>query len=506
MRLRSLILLLGLLCGARARAAEIEVLVTPFQPATRDSAGLSALLHGFLESRIDDNPEFRVIPLEEVPNVVTDTSAAQYGVAQSAEAYIESCPVGEMVGCTLIVGEVADVAFAITGTVEVLSSGSRVQVSIVDVRDAKELLSIQLDVPLGQDDVLATAIERLLGAVAQGYVGRDTDIREDEPVEDGVDKDAVAAELESLSEEIGDSSSLDVRRDLDIDRPKLTVDDIADDMEREGSKPWERVDMSPREYLRYQNSGMNLPEWRARNAGREGQLVLRPAAGFLRAPVHGAYYGRYVRSEDTLAIVQTYAWNSVATGAGITGGGSLGYGVHPLVEVGLTGGIATGHYDVDIAAVTEGQTDIPREGETYLTTSWYVGPRVLLVLMPWSSFRPVVGLDVLLWRAKDLGGIVQLPDEVPAFSPASLVMAQAVVGGEVRFGPRLDGYVHVPLSAVVAGETSALYQDGGDYLSGPSTPPTVSTISAGLLVGFQVKLLGPRSEDRGLDDGYDPEP
>lgn len=505
MRCRPLLLLIGWCLAAPARAGEVEVLVTPFQPRTPAAAGISALFHSYLENRIDASPDFRVIPVDEVPNVVTDSSAAQFGVDQTAAAYLDACPPGEMVGCALVVGETADVPYAITGTIEVLPSGNRVQVSIVDVREARELLNIQLDVGLGQDEVLATAIERLLGAVTVGAVGRQTDIREDEPEPEGVDKDAVAQELEALAEEIGDSGSLDVRRDLEIDRPKMTADDLADDLEREGSKPWERVGMSPREYLRYQNSGFNLPEWRARAAGRQGQLVLRPAGGFLRGPVHGAYYGRYVRSEETLQIVQTYAWQSVATGAGLTGGGSIGYGVHPLLELGVTAGLATGHVDVDIAAVTEGQTDIPREGESYLTTSWYVGPRALVALMPWSTFRPVVGLDVLFWNAKDLTSIVQLPDEVPPFSPARLVMAQAVLGGEARFGPRLDGYLHVPVSVIVAGETSGTYDEGTAYLTDPATPPAVSTVSAGLLLGFQVKLLGPRAEAR-VEDDEDPEP
>ena len=472
-------------------AEPVPVLVAPFQAKNQDAVGLAALMHGFLEGEVGRHEELRVVAVEDVGSVFD----------QSAELYLDSCPPGQAVGCALVVGETAGVTYALAGTVEAIGGTNRVVVSIVDVAHAREALSLQLDLGMGDDTAFAAGVARLLVAVARGESGAEADIRLMDDEADPTDFAAVASELSALQSELGEVRQI-ARRE--VARPeRMTVGDITERMEGDGVKPWERVDMTPRQYLRYKNSGLGLPEFRSRADGRKAQLLLRPTLGFARGPVNGLYYGRYVRSDETLDVVQSVAWQTLTAGSGFLYGASVGYGLLPEVEVGLVGGAVSGRYEVDIDVLTVGEIARDRESETYSNGSWFVGPRVLAALLPTSSVRPVLGGELLLWGGTDVSNHVLPPAELPTFPDPLLVMVSFIPGVELRLSDALDLYAHVPVSAIVAGGAVATYEYGGDYLDGVESPPALGAVSAGLQVGLQVRLLGPRDDSGGLREVED---
>ncbi len=484
--------LFGALALSRpARAEEIEVLVAPFQPETLASKGISNLLHAYLEGVIDDHPELAVVPV----------SRAGMVFDQKAALYLDSCPPSEQVGCALVVAEAAQVPWAVTGTVLATDEGADVHIWVLDV---ERLRQVDFEWPLrGDDDALARETEARLLAVIRGEEGAPVDerFRREPPSEE---EEALAAQREQDAAELERQGSqvtrLGEKKEGELLRDRMTEDELLDEMEGEGSKPWERLEMSPRQYLRYKNSGMPLFEWRERAAGRKAQLLIRPTLGLVRGPSDGAYYGRYVRSASTLAVVQSYAWQAPITGSGPTLGLQVGYGILPTLEIGLVGGASIGIFEADIAAVTEGDPVRERDPQTYSAWSTYGGLQILGAPLPTASVRPVIGGQALIWRGTAVDDHVMPPSELMVFPAPLLGIVGAVAGVEARLGPRIDAYAHVPVQAVIFGGDPGVQDDGGDYLEGPEEPPTLGTVGAGLLLGVQIRALGPREEKRTLED------
>ncbi len=486
--------LLGVLAlGPVAQAQEADVLVAPFQPVTLASRGISNLLHAYLEGTIDDHPELAVIPVSQA-GMIFD---------QKASLYLESCPPSEQVGCALVAAEAAGVPWAVAGAVLATDEGADVQIWVLDVARLRQVdFTWQLR---GDDDALAQETAARLLAVVRGEEGAPVDERfrggprspEEMALEEQRAQDAAA--LERAGSQVG---KLGDRQDVELVRDRLTEEELADQMEGEGSKPWDRLDMTPRQYLRYKNSGLPLYEWRARAAGRTSQVLIRPTLGLLRGPSDGQYYGRYVRSESTLQVVQSYAWQAPTTGSGPTLGLSAGYGLLPGLEVGLIGGGTIGIFEADIAAVTEGDPLRDREAQTYSAWSVYGGLQVLGTLLPTSNVRPVLGGQLMVWRGSAVDDHVLPPEELLVFSAPLMGVAGGLVGVEARLGPRIDGWAHVPVQAVIFGGDPGVQDEGGDYLETKEAPPALGAVGAGLLMGIQIRLFGPAPEKRSLDD-YD---
>lgn len=477
-----------------ARAEEVEVLVAPFQPVTLPSKGISALLHPWLEEQVDQHPELTVVPV----------SRAGLVFDQKASLYLDSCPPTDQVGCALVVAEAAGVPWAVTGTVEATELGADVHIWVLDVQNFRQ---VDFTWPLqGDDDALAAATVAHLLAVVSGEEGVPVDERFRRPAKTAEElaleeqRAKEAAELERSGSQVG---RLGPRQEGELVRERLTEEELAEQMEGEGTKPWERLDMSPKEYLRYKNSGLPLYEWRARAAGRRSQILLRPYLGVARGPSDGAYYGRYVRSESTLQVVQAYAWQAPVTSSRGELGLSLAYGLLPSLEVGLTGGATLGVFEADVAAVTEGDPLREREPQTYSAMSLHGGIEILGVPLPASKLRPIIGGQLLVWRGTAVDDHVLPPEELSTFPAPIMGVAGLIVGVEARLGPRIDAFARVPVQAVVAGGDPSVQDDGGDYLETKVQPPALSPAGAGLQVGVQIRALGPRAEKRGLDDYVD---
>ncbi len=472
------------------------VFVAPFQARSGPAASLAAMLPTFLVSELDAAPDLRALGIDGL-GFVGDTPAPIYAA---------SCPPDQFVGCAYVMAEAAGADYALAGSVTTTEAGASVELHVVDVREAEERVAFTAALATGGDAAFAEGVRRVLVAVAEQDLGRARDIRASaEPAGgDAGEKAAQARELDRLVAEIGDASTLSRREGRAVERPRFTVEQLVKEGRTDAAKPWERLDMTPGEYLRYRNSGLSLVEWRRRARGRRAQLLARPFLGVGRAPVDGRYYGRMVRDADDFSVVESWTWQAVQDGTGVAVGGQLAWGLRPDLEVGVYAGVARGRYSVQVHASTEGLPSNATEPEEFGNTNVFAGPQVLWVPWPTASLRPVLGLRAGWWRGTAVDDHVLPPDELPRFDAPTLWTAGLVLGGEARVAERMDLYLHLPVQAVVAGEASAESHEGAGAIDDMTLPPAFSGLGAGVRVGFQLRFFGPRARRPAYDDLDDP--
>ena len=471
------------------------VFVSPFQARNAAAAGLAGMMSSFLEMELSRNPDLMIIPFDSVPPVYD----------MSASVYLESCPPGQAAGCAYVVGASAGAEYAVTGTVLAEDAGTRVEVSIVDIRSSQEAMSFVAQLEIGEDERFASGVASVLVAVVRGEAGRVEDIR-DMSEDAEPDYSAAAQQLAALSAEMGMVQTQATRTGRTIKAPEMTVADLTQRMQREGVKPWERVDLTPSQYMRWKNSDLPLDLFKKRNAGRLQQLVLRPGLGFGRGPVNGRYSGAYVTDPGLREVEEVYAWQSQESGSGLIADFGVGFGLTPELELGAQVGYASGRYGVIIDSVPKNAavTAPPVEAQ-YANSNVFMGPYLMAAFLPDRSFRPIVSGGVLYWRGQDVTTKEQFSETaLSTFSPPELWVAQIRVGGELRMSETVDFYAHVPVTAVVAGEDTTIQHtgrncrdDNGDRcLDTSAQPPGVDSVGAGFMIGLQVRLFGPRfSED-----------
>ena len=480
---------------ALAADAETTILVSSLQPRNVEAAGLASLVENFLAQELSSHAGFDVMRVEDAPPF------ADY----PARVYMEGCPPGEVVGCTQIVGERAKAKFAVTGTVKSLVGGTKVEIEILDIAGSRSLVRFESELDTGGDEAFAEGVAKVLVAVINGEIGKERDIRFDgEEAPEPMDNEAVRAQLALLQREMGSVSAVISRSDDAIVRPTYTLDDLAKKMEGEGTKPWERLEMKPGEYLRYKNSGMELFEWRERALGRKGQLLLRPTVGYSNGPYSGTYYGRvaYDVVTGSLAVVDVYAAQAVQTGSGAHFGASAAYGLTPYLDVGAFIGLTTGSWTVDIAQETVGQPASAPQPDTTAQTTLVVGPKVTATLVPISPIRPSFGGSVLVMRGRTVMDPATTPQGI-VFSPAVMVAAEVFVGGEARISKRVDAFVQVPLQIRLAGEVDASLRQGITQEVDATPPSAAGIVGGGVVAGLQIRLFGAKAKEASRFDDMD---
>ncbi len=464
-------------------------MVSALQPATSDAVGLAALLEAFLASYLERDPAMRVVRVEDTPDFPD----------YDARVWIDSCPKGQVSGCTLVLAERAKARWAVTGTVDVAGAGSRVTVEIVDVDAARVALTFVSELEAGSDEVFAEGVAKLLvSAMAGAFAERDirsSDEGGDEAPK--VDPEVARRQLEALSRELGDITTFVTASDRPIRRATYTTTDLAKD-DVEGAAPWDRLDMSAEEYLRYKNSGLELMEWRARAVGKHGQLLIRPFGGFRSGPWSGQYYGRY--AIDGQQIVDTLSVQAVQSNGGAVIGGSVAYGVTPWLDVGLVVGMATGTYSVDVDQQVVGQPDGVVEPVQDQNFPVFLGPRAVATFLPAKSVRPVAGLGVVVVRASGVAEHLELPEYLTVWPSSWLVAGELLIGGEARLSRALDLYVHLPIDIVVAGDLRQVDRQTLVAAITEYTPPAASTVGFGAELGLQVRLFGRKAKQGGRYD------
>lgn len=458
-------------------SAATTVLVSTLQPRNPEATGLAVLVENFLASELDEHPDLDVLRIDELPPYEDYT----------ARVYMEGCPPGDIQGCTLVMGQRGKAAWAVTGTVQALVTGTRVTIDIVDVEGARTALSFTSELEAGSDEAFAAGVAKVLVAAIGGEF-EEKDIRELDEEAPAQDDDAVARQLEELSRELGEVSAVVTRGDRAIERPKYTVEDLAKRAAQEGTTPWERIGMTAPEYLRWKNSGMKLATWRQRAMGRAGQVVVRPFGGFSRGPWAGEYYGRY--AYDDAQVVDALSAQAVQGAGGATGGVAVAYGLHPVLDVGAAVSVVGGRYTVDVVQQIVGQPTGQRPPTSYQEATVLFGPVLTVAPVPTWTIRPVVGAGFLMGEGPGVQDKIQLPPDLVTWASPLLVFAQGFVGGEARLSDRVDVFAQVPVGVLVSGELSATERTGTQEVVETGVPGAASPVSAGFHVGLQLRLGG----------------
>ena len=474
-----------------------RVFVSEFQPTDEGSAAFAALLRSYLAGALLEVEGMDVVEAEQAPD---------FG-EHSALVYLQSCPPGDFIGCALVVGQRVEADYAVTGTVAETARGNRVDISVINVPDSREALAFSLDVEVGDDQVFIGGVVDLLLAVIEGEAGISEDVRD---TEDRAAREAaqramnaeLAAQLSELKGELGDVSGVESLGDRRIERPRYSLEDLSEDFESEGSKPWERVGMSPSEYLRYKNSGMSLSAWEQAALGKKGKVFLRVGGGFTRGPVDSRYYARYALESAALSTVESYAWQSAVTGSGVGAGAWVGYGLLPSLEIDLGGGLVSGRFGVEVFQDIVARSDPADPSSPYEITleddrdseqvfdvfGFWTGARVLTGLLPTRPVRPLIGGGMTYTRMSAMP--VQVPSDVPSFSASTLLQAQVLGGVEASAGDRFDFYAAIPVAFLVGGRVSQAASDGLEVLDNTEPVPSVGLVSAAVELGVAVKLFG----------------
>jgi hypothetical protein len=472
------VLLLALhLSSARADEPRATVLVSSLQAQNPEGAGLAGVIEGILARELDGQAGVSVLQVEDAP------AFDEY----SARTYMDSCPTGEYVGCTLVVGARANARYAITGSVLGLANGAQVQITILDITGSRVMLSFKSDLAPGKDEDFATGVAGVLLAAVQGEIGQQDDIRDEEAPKDVpvVENDVVAAELAELSDELGTLTEvLDNPRDI-VKPPPLTLAEIEEQQTEEGGvAPWVRLGITPQAYVRYKNSGLRFPEWQKRALGRASQLHLRVMGGYWRGPTEATFYNRYAYN-STLVVEDSYTAQAVNMGNTVSGGAEVAFGLLPFLDLGVAGGVALGHLTVDVSSI-----EAPTDPVVLEQTSLWFGPRVAVMFFPTSSVRPGVGGGVNFVNVSAPEATVVVPETAYAFPSAWLVYGQVYGGAELRVDPHVDLFARVPVDFLVGGDPLREHRDTTNAALTPVAPEAGASVAVGGLVGVQVRLGG----------------
>jgi hypothetical protein len=471
---------------------ESRVFVSTFESSEKGARELGRLLPDRIGRELAGQAGLRVVGVSEAPAIG----------GQDASLYMEACPKGEIVGCTFVVAEKSEARYAITGRVDLMESTAFVEVILVDVTAAREIMTLGFHVEGDNTFNLTTGISRVVLALSESGEYEEEDLREGLEETEAqrlarTEKAEAARELEEVSGELGVSGA-DVRRtDTVIKRPKLTEADIRRASRTDGITPWERLAMSSAEYLRYKNSGLDLLEWRRRNAGRTLQLLLRPHVDLYRGPVDQRYNGRYmvgyIADQGALGTLETYAFQQMETGLGFAYGISVGFGFLPFLDVEAEIGRVSGTYLVNIQQDQQGKTSITPKDQLFGTTSTRFGAGVRFVPLPVSRIRPVLGVGFFAWRGTAVGDHVVLSvEELPTFPAPTAMGLRIRPGAEVGLSQRLDGIVTLPFDLFATGLDPESRRDGEPLLENLVSPQKPTSWGAGLEVGLQFRLGGKR--------------
>ncbi len=482
----SLWLALGGLVGAQAQSEPTRVFVSELQPENKEAGGFASLMTGYLAGELGAADELSVVTAYEAPNFGETT----------AVDYLLSCPPGEALGCAYVVGDRVDASYAVTGSVAALPEGNAVHVSIIDVSDSREAVAFDVLLAVGDDQRFTKLVKDMLLAVIVGEEGALSDEREfgaDTREAEAKQREDVARQLAALAGEMGDVSELSARGERQIQRPEYTVDDLGKEAASDATPPWELMGMTPNEFLKFKNSGMSVSQWRKATAGRRGQLLIHAGGGVMRGGLDTQYEGWYAIDPTTQQNLQGQAWQSRTLSTGPVGMGWVGYGLNPFVEVDVGFGLAAGRYDIHIQQEIVGEDVIPRDGQDFPQQNLLLGARVLGALMPNWRARPQVGVGFVYVLGE---GTAQnlLPASgtgLPSFASSNYGMAQIRLGVETSLSPRLDIWVALPVSVLVVGGQTQVFDNGQPgSIRSYEAPPQVPSLTTGVELGVMVRALG----------------
>jgi hypothetical protein len=486
--------LLGLI--SQSFAAENSVYVAPFFSVDSAAEETADRIPGILLEYMAKEPKIDGLGVVDMKPVHD----------MSAELYITSCPPAEFVGCAFVLAESSEVPYAVVGTVTALEEGARVDITIIEIETAREALELKLDMAVGGEEAFAAAVSRAVIGLMEGTIGEEEDLRISQS-EEGYNEDEAQA-IDDYTRESGGAEAVQDKVDVELEQKVITEEDLKYMMAMEGSKEWDRLGMSPREYMRYFNSGMSLGRWKQLSNGRKGQLITRLGLGLERGPINGKYYGRIAKSNLDLSPVDSYAWQTIDTANGFDAAASISYGLFPFLDVGVIGGVTAGSFELDIHSFVINQHSAVPPSTKYPQTTTYVGSQVVYTPSYFKRIKPVVGGEVIYWFAGekkfDFGA-----EAYPTLPSATYITVGGLFGGEMKFNEFLDIYAHIPLGVVIVSSNSPVdYQQNGGVLSlsveddnvaKVEAPVPFSRVSTGINLGVQIRIPVIKPRTHGLE-------
>ncbi len=490
--------LLAILLLVRPATAATPLLVSAFEAQDPASRVTARALEQVLARRLARNPAYEAHRVEEV----------QPFPDYDARVYVRSCPPGEYVGCAQVLGERLGVPWAVTGRVETAGAVSTVTFVVVDVQATREVVAFPSEPFSDVDAELVDGLVQVLdSAVAGDYA--EIDIRrapESHALQEN-ERAYARKELESIESEV--RSVKDSRGAQLAAQRALTAEDLASQDHGEGQTPWERLGMKAPTYLRYKNSGLSLSEWRTREAGRRGQLLVRPSLGYARGPFETGYYGRFASDTVTgsdgvtaFQVVDAQSAQFVRTRQGAVFGLSAGWGVLPWLDVGWQFAVTPSGVELDIQNVTVGEPVVAAPTQSMPGMAWSTGPTLTAAFLPTAPVRPRVeaGLSVLAPTAA--ADVTQLPDALVTFDAPRLWGLAVEPGAEVRLGAQADLVVGLPIVVMLGGSFERSARTGDRQEFEPYVPEAADSLSAGLRVAVQFHVGSPRGTRDA--DAYEP--
>lgn len=410
-----------------------SLLIAPIQAEVPELEGEATRLQGVLEQVFES--QHSLVPLSDVP----DFETLQY----DARTYIETCPSGQYSGCALLIGQRGEVDWVIGGTLEPVDQslgpvdGAAVlNLTMIDIRGSREVMAFGVVVGGGVDDTeVFSGVARVYDQVIDGAF-EEVDVRgdlDDPRIQAELDarrKELISASLATLEEQLGA-----IVRETDVIRvedPRLTRQDLAEYDQREDASPWDRLDMSRASYIRFQNSGATLLEWRRRQRGRMGQVLLRVGFGGGAGPWGLHHEGRWVKSTSTSGGFENSAlrqYQEIRRASQSHVELEAGLGLLPFAEVAFVYAMRsspfTYRYDQDV----DGEPSIVDNVSRIPGGSNLVGGRLVLAPMVTYQVRPTMMMGYFLWNGSAL---------LPAADNDFLQVFDAPRGSFLQVGPGVE--------------------------------------------------------------------
>ncbi len=480
---------LAILLLASQAMAEEAILITHFEGAQEVPVRRMVALPKELGIALDD--DYQVLTARDVAYIKDMTG----------QAYLQACAPEDLMGCSFKLGQTAEARFALTGRVRSWAideeEGTPVTVelvvSVLDVPEVEEAAELVFPYEGGAFKEFPAGVLEALEALLQGRDPERTrfgidqapeEVFEPEIYDPELDPDAMGRTLDGIEDE-ADSDLDGPRRE---DREKLTMEQL---LETKGEEePWERLDLSARQYLSWWNSGWDLASWRQRVRGRRGQLLVRVAAGAGNGPGSAYYLGRVARESNQL--LEHYSMRQLESAWASSLGLQLGFGLLSFLELEAGIGREGGSFKVD---VIEEWGDVSEE---YAIQSEHVNSNLALqgglrlVPLPLSSLRPVLGAGFFAMIGANVARYEELPiDELWVFDSPSFIGLYAQPGLELRLARRLDLFFQAPIRLLLkGGEGELVLSDDSEdaLLLDKQDPSEPSMLAFALQAGVQLRI------------------
>ncbi len=478
----------------------IPVLISGFQGLDAESVPLAMELPELLTEVLEDEPDLDLLLLSKAPKVHD----------QSASLYMETCPEGEVVGCTYVVSEAAGAAFALTGTVRRQGETAPLDLDedeeppppellidllILDIGAYEEALQVELIYTQDTANSFADTVPEMLNDVIEGYVGQVVDIRVFEPdddLEEEYDREVAAQELSALEGELGEVAGSRTHGDLTTkptreDRPRISHKELLAKYEGKNN-PWDEIELSSREYLNWHNSGWDYNSWSRRFDGRKGQLMFRVHGGWGQMPSHGLYWGR-VALDEYVTTQEAYASQETAVGSALQLGLGVGYGLSPTLELELGVAREGGQYLTDIKQQNHDGSLTDRSVERFPQGPLHAFAGARIVPSPTSTLRPLIGAGVGYWMGRDVTVHTDIPlSALPEFGATHILSVRGLVGAELRLSDHFDLVLQAPLHLLLSGTSPQVYDEDYGVLTEEHDPGNGPFLAGGIQLAAQARL------------------